>query len=160
MTKLSRFVSLLAAVALFLGALAPAARAQLDTSYWTGAISKVAVAQFGQSPVCTTVAASGAAQTVNWPVITNGAIVSAGSACYDISVTANLTLSVGGTAVAGQRQVIYVLLRQTGTFTLTLGGTTKWSNNASITLVATAGQALLLQLVTTDGGTTVFAAQG
>lgn len=135
-------------IAIMLG-LAGAAVAQTDTSYFVGAIPKAGITALGSSPAVTTIAASGAAQALAFPAY--------GSVAYDVTLTANCTFSVTG-GLAGQRQTIYLTLRNpTGAFTTTLP-TVKWSNGTALTIVTTAGTVTDLKLTTTDGGTTLIAA--
>ena len=138
-------------LAVLLVLIAPAALAQPDTSKFVGAVPKADIAALGASPTVTTVATSGAAQTIAFPAY--------GAAAYDVTLSANCTFTISATnAVAGQRTSIFLTLRNpAGTFTTTLPGTIKWSNGSALTIATTAGTVTLIEFVTTDGGTTVVA---
>jgi hypothetical protein len=127
------------------------ARAQTDTSYFVGAIFKSQITALGTAPAVTTIAAGGAAQTLAWPAY--------GSNTYDITLTANLTLTLGTpTIAAGQKQSVNVVIRNpTGGYTVTFPTGVKWNNGTAPTVVTTAGTILNYSFETTDGGTTVLA---
>ncbi len=128
-----------------------AAVAQPDTSKWVGAVPKSEVAGLGSSPAVTTIATSGTAKTLVFPTT--------GSVAYDVTLTANCTFTIDASAAtAGQRQTIYLLVRNpSGSFTTTLPGSVKWSNAAAPTIATTAGTVIEIALTTMDGGTTVVA---
>lgn len=158
MKNLSRgFAGIAAALVLSSGilSLAPRADAQTDQGYFVGAINKNAVAALGNAIPETVVAASGAAQTL--------AFGTYGSSAYDITLTANCTLTINAPtpapdAPAGNvRQTIYVLFRQTGAFSITLPANTVWANGATPTLSTTSGARIGVKFVTTDGGATYTA---
>jgi hypothetical protein len=150
-------------LALALALIAPAvARADTGTGtytygtmsdYFVGATSKLAITALGPAPTVTTIAAAGAAQTLSFG--------NYGSNAYDITLTANLTISLNApTAGAGIRQSIFITVRNpTGGYTLTLPATLKWNNAGTTapTWTTTAGYTYAIEIWTTDGGTTYFA---
>jgi hypothetical protein len=97
----------------------------------------------------TTVATSGSAQTVSFPAN--------GSAAYDITLTANCTITVSG-GTAGQMQQITVFLRQDATAgrTPTFPAGVRWSGGAPPAFNTTAGRIDVVTLTTPDAGATVF----
>jgi hypothetical protein len=119
----------------------------------TGAIclaSGSACSGGGSSTVpVTTVASSGASQTASFPA--------GGSAAYDITLTANCTISLSG-GTAGQLQTITLILRQDATAgrTPTLPGSIKWPGGVAPTPNTTAGRTDVFYISTPDGGTTLL----
>lgn len=157
MTKSLRRLLVLAALAgIALPALADPYNASIVygtmADFYVGAVPKTSVTGLGQAPTVTTIAAAGAAQTIGF-----GAY---GTNAYDITLTANLTITVASpTLPAGQRQSILLTVRNpTGGYTLTLP-TMKWNNAGTTapTWTTTAGYTYQIEIITTDGGTTLFA---
>jgi hypothetical protein len=156
---MKRIIGSLAMLAMLAGFVATAptpAEAQTDQSYWVGAVPKTALAGVGEALQCTVIAAGGAAQTVLWPLW--------GSTCYDITLTANLTLTLGSTVsptgaavpTPGYGQRIRFLIRNpTGGFTVTWPTGVKWNNGTAPTLATTAGTIYDYSVITSDGGTTL-----
>ena len=97
----------------------------------------------------TTVAASGAAQTLTAPAY--------GNAAYDITLTANCTLTLAG-GTAGQMQTISLFLRQDATAgrVATLPSNARWSGGTAPTPNTTAGKIDVFRFTTPDGGVTWF----
>lgn len=91
------------------------------------------------------VAASGSSQTVDVSV----------ADVWDITLTANCTLSLTGASV-GEADTVALLLRQDGTGgrTVTWPGSVVWPAGAAPTLHSGAGDVTLVTLTTVDGGTT------
>jgi len=100
---------------------------------------------------CQTVAASGAAKTVD--VRTYGAA--------KITLTASCTLTVTG-AISGQLWTLTLLLVQggSGSYTVTWPTTTLWAAGSAPTLTTTVGGKDLVMLSTIDGGTTWYGRSG
>jgi len=149
---MTKFLRSLLASALFLTVAAAPAFAQSTSDYFVGALSKAAgAAAIGAAPAVTTVAVSGATQTV--------AFGTYGSSAYDITLSANCTFTfTAPTTLVAQRQSMFLNIRNTaGTFTMTWPGALKWSNGTVPTFVTTAGTVYLVEVVTTDGGVTYTA---
>lgn len=96
----------------------------------------------------TTVASSGTSQALAFP--------SNGSKAYDITLTANCTITLSG-GTAGQTQFITLFLRQGGAggFTPTLP-TVKWSGGIAPTPNTVLGKIDVYTFFTPDGGVTLF----
>lgn len=89
---------------------------------------------------------SGAAYTVD---LANGNIV-------ELTLTDNCTLSFSNPPATGKAGSVTLILHQdgTGNRTVTWPASLKWSNATAPTLSATAAAIDIIQLFTTDGGTT------
>ena len=104
----------------------------------------------GSFPVSvTTIAASGAAQTLAFPA--------SGNAVYDMTLTGNCVITLSG-GTAGQHQVITLYLRQDATagHTPTLPAGIKWPGGTAPTPNTGAGGLDVFILSTPDGGATVI----
>lgn len=102
----------------------------------------------GTTPV-TTVASSGASQSLAFPA--------SGNSAYDITLTANCTLTITG-GTAGQLQTVTLILRQSGGggFTPTLPAGTKWPGGTTPAVNTVAGRIDVFTFITPDAGTTVL----
>lgn len=107
------------------------------------------VNNFVGAPPVTTVAASGAAQTLTFPP--NGNI------CYDITLTANCVLTLAGGA-AGFLQTMTLIVRQDSTAgrVLTLPSGVKWPNGTAPIPNTIAGVIDVYTLFTSDARATVI----
>lgn len=96
----------------------------------------------------TTIAASGAATT----------LMVGGANTFDITLTANCTLSLTGAALSGSESSILLILRQdgSGSRTVTWPGSVTWASGSAPTLTTTAGSVNFVVLETVDGGTVWF----
>lgn len=109
-----------------------------------------AVPPGGSSSVpVTTVATSGSAQTISFP--------SSGSSAYDITLTANCTITLTG-GTASQYQTVTLIMRQNSTagWLPTLPTGIHWPGGIAPTPNTTAGKIDVFTLTTSDGGTTIF----
>ncbi len=120
----------------------PAGRAALATL--TALIASAAVTV----PV-TTVAASGAAQTLTFPA--------SGNAAYDLTLTANCALSLSG-GTAGQLQALTLILRQDATAGRlpALPASVKWPGGTAPTPNTAAGGIDVFTFTTPDARATVL----
>jgi hypothetical protein len=114
----------------------------------TGATGPTGPTGSVSTPV-TTVATSGSAQSLSFP--------SSGSVCYDITLTANCTLTLSG-GVVGEYLTVILVLRQDATagWTPTLPTGVIWAGGTPPTPNTVAGHIDLFFLSTSDGGTTVI----
>jgi hypothetical protein len=120
------------------------------TNAGTVAITGLPSGGSSTTPV-TTVATSGASQTIAFPASDNAA--------FDITQTANCTITLTG-GTAGQLQTVTLILRQnvTAGWTATLPTGVKWSGGVAPAVNTLAGHIDVFTLSTPDAGTTVFGA--
>ena len=97
----------------------------------------------------TTIASSGASQALAFPA--------SGSACYDVTLTANCTFTLTG-GTAGQYQRVTLILRQDATAgrVATLPSGVKWTSGVTPTPNTVAGKIDVFYFHTPDAGTTVL----
>ena len=109
----------------------------------------VTLAQTAALVPVTTVAASGAAQTLAAPA--------SGSAAYNITLTANCTFTLAG-GTPGQLQTLTVILREgAGGFTPAMPAGVKWANGGIQPTFDTSAAAIgVVTFTTADGGVTWF----
>lgn len=97
-----------------------------------------------------TIAAAGVTQALAFP--------STGSSAFDLTLSANLTLTLSG-GVAGQLQELTLVLRQptTGTpFMISLPNSVNWAGGSAPTVGSTLGSITVITFATSDGGATYF----
>jgi hypothetical protein len=101
----------------------------------------------GQSTV-TTIASSGSAQT----------LMIGGANTFDITLTANCTLSFTGQAASGTESNVLLILRQDGAGSrlVTWPGSVTWASGSAPTLSTTPSDVDFVVIETVDGGTTWF----
>ena len=97
----------------------------------------------------TTIASSGASQALAFPA--------SGSACYDVTLTANCTFTLTG-GTAGQYQRVTLILRQDATAgrVAMLPSGVKWTSGVTPTPNTVAGKIDVFYFHTPDAGTTVL----
>lgn len=102
----------------------------------------------GGSGAVTTIAASGSAQT----------LMVGGANTFDITLTANCTISLTGAALSGSESSILLILRQdgSGNRTVTWPGSVTWASGSAPTLSTTASAVNFVVLETIDGGSVWF----
>lgn len=102
----------------------------------------------GTTPT-TAIATSGAAQSLAFPA--NGDV------CYDITLSANCTITLTG-GTGGEFQTMTLILRNQGGFAPTLPATIKWQGGVAPVPNTLAGKIDKYMLSTPDAGVTVFGA--
>lgn len=77
---------------------------------------------------------------------------------YDVTLTANCTISLSGLAASGRRSLAMLVLRQdaTGGRTVTWPAATKWPSGTAPTISSGAEAVSIVELWTLDGGTTIY----
>lgn len=102
----------------------------------------------GGAGAVTTIASSGAATT----------LMVGGANTFDVTLTANCTISLTGAAASGSESSILVILRQdgSGNRTVTWPGSVVWASGSAPTLSTTGGTADFILLETVNGGTTWY----
>lgn len=75
---------------------------------------------------------------------------------YELTLTGNCTITLSNPPATGRAGSVTLILTQdgTGSRTITWPSSVKWSNTSAPTLTTTAGAVDIIQLLTTNGGTT------
>lgn len=125
------------------------AQARFATPSNTGSVGSNALLKTtGGEGRVTTISASGAATT----------LMLGGANTFDVTLTANCTISLTGAAASGYESSVLVMLRQdgTGNRTVTWPGSVTWASGSAPTLSTTASAVDFILLETVDNGATWY----
>lgn len=120
----------------------------ISTTASASAASNALLRTTGGAGAVTTIASSGSAKT----------LMIGGANTFDITLTANCTISVVGPALPGSESSILLILRQDGmgSRTVTWPGSVTWATGSAPTLSTTGSAVDFVVLKTVDGGSVWF----